>query len=131
MTSKAAHEFHPDQWWIWIPGSRLTAAPRNDASKQAPQEVQRYCEQKSAERDFERAPRQPMREMRAVRRDVARDRSGHHKSNQRNKAQRERRQLGLVRQAGKRKTDGAGNRDRHGDARRRGDRIVDWLAIDR
>src|SRR6516162_6146223 len=35
-----------------------------------------------------------------------------------------------MRQAGKHKTDGASNRDRHGDARRSGDRIVDRLTVD-
>src|SRR6516164_7226356 len=75
-------------------------APWNDSSKQAHQEAQRYREQKNAEGDFELAARQPMRQMRAIRRDVARDRSSHRKSNQRHKAERERRQLGLMRQAG-------------------------------
>ena len=46
-----------------------------------------------------------MRQMGPVRRDVASDRRGHRKSDQRHEAKRKRRQLRLVRQAGKHETD--------------------------
>ena len=51
---------------------------------------------KNTQRDFERAPRQPMRQPRAVGRGEARHRRHDHDADQRDKADRERRQQRAV-----------------------------------
>ena len=69
------------------------AIPKKGLSvKQADQKARRDQQQENAERDFERAPRQAMRQPRAVGRGETRHRRHDHDTDQRDKAERQRRQ---------------------------------------
>src|SRR5262249_17033713 len=74
-------------------------------------------EQETAERNLEPALRQRVGEPRAIGRGEARDRGHQGEANQRHEAERERRQVRLLRQTGEDVADRACNGDRHAEPR--------------
>src|SRR5437016_12493819 len=108
---------------------QLRLLERSVLAEEAREEARRGEQQKEPEGDLEPAPGQPMREAGAEWRDIARDRRDQDHPDHRDEADRQRWQLGLMRQAGEAIAERAGERDRHADAGRGCDRIVDRLAV--
>src|SRR5215472_5965904 len=110
---------------------RPIAYPLGPGIEQAQHETRRNQNQKGAEGDLERAPRQTVREAGPQRRDIARNRRNQEDAEDRDKADRQGRHLALMRQAGEHIAQGAGGCDRDADAGGGRDSLVDRLAVER